>query len=335
MEQTINDDEIDLLSLMGVLLKRRKLIIGITLLSTVVAVGLSILSLILPPEKSFLPNLYQPKALMLINDASSQGGGLSALLNSSGIGGLASLAGVNVAGGSTYSQLAVYLAGTNSFLDAVVDRFDLVARYKIEKNLRADSRMALKKRLSAEFDDKSGVFSISFEDRDPAFAQQVVNFCADYFERRFSEMGLDKNKLQKDNLEVNIANTFNEIRRLEMESQQLERSVSTGRSAASVPSIMLEVSRIKREIDAQGAVYTQLKTQYELVKVAMASETPIFQVLERAEVPDKKSGPSRGLICVVVTFAGFFFSILLVFVMDAVSRIRKDEAALARLRGEA
>jgi len=260
---------------------------------------------------------------------------MASMLSSSGLGGLASLAGVNVPGGSTYSQLAVYLAGTNAFLDSVVDKFGLIGRYKVKKSVRAESRKALQKNLTASVDEDSGVFSIAFSDYDPAFAQSVVNYCVEYFEERFTAMGLDKNRLQKENLEVNIANTYGEIRRLELESRQLERSVSLGDNAASVPSIMLDSTRIKREIDAQEQVYTQLKIQYEMLKVTMASETPVFQVLELAESPDKKSGPSRGMLCVVVAFAAFFGSVLLAFVLDAVANIRRDPDAMAKLKGSA
>jgi uncharacterized protein involved in exopolysaccharide biosynthesis len=67
----------------------------------------------------------------------------------------------------------------------------------------------------------------------------------------------------------------------------------------------------------------------------MASESPVFQILEQAEVPDKKSGPSRGLLCVIVTAAAGFLSVFTAFVMNAVGNLRKDPAAMAKLRGEA
>jgi uncharacterized protein involved in exopolysaccharide biosynthesis len=65
----------------------------------------------------------------------------------------------------------------------------------------------------------------------------------------------------------------------------------------------------------------------------MASEKPVFQVLELAEIPDMKSGPGRGLICIIVTFAAGFFSVFLAFVLNAVENIRKDPEAMAKLSG--
>jgi uncharacterized protein involved in exopolysaccharide biosynthesis len=83
----------------------------------------------------------------------------------------------------------------------------------------------------------------------------------------------------------------------------------------------------------QRQIYSQLKVQYELLKVNMASEKPIFQILEMAEIPDRKSGPSRGMLCIIVTLAAGFFSVFLAFVLNAISNVKKDPQAMAKLRG--
>jgi uncharacterized protein involved in exopolysaccharide biosynthesis len=310
------------------------MILTVTLTAAVGVVAFSILTLLLPIEISPLPNEYTPTAIMLINNASSSGGSMASMLSSSGLGGLASLAGVSVPTGSTFSELAIYLVGSNTLLDTVTDEFGLIERYEIKKYFRAESRKALKKLLTAEYDEKSGVFGISFKDPDPAFAQKVVNYCVNYLDARFNELGVDKNKLQKENLEKNIQNTYDEIISLEQETRRLEQSVQQRIANMALPSVSLELNRINLELGAQRQVYSQLKVQYELLKVTMASESPVFQVLEYAEVPDKKSGPSRGLICIIVTFAAGFLSVFLAFILNAVSNIRKDPEAMAKLRGE-
>src|SRR5574344_559641 len=215
------DDEISLIDLLAVLLKYKKMIIGITVAAALFIVCYSIVSIKMKPEKSPLPNEYTPKALMLINNSSSSSGGLSSMLSSSGLGSLASLAGVS-ASGTSYSSLAVYLATTDSFLDTVVDKYDLIKKWKIKKSVRTTSRKMLKKNLKAEYDSDSGVFSISFTDKDPSFACDVVNFSVDYMDNRFTELGIDKNKIQKENLEKSIETCLNELQRLQKESHNLE-----------------------------------------------------------------------------------------------------------------
>jgi uncharacterized protein involved in exopolysaccharide biosynthesis len=83
------DDEISLIDLFAVLLKYKKMIIGITVAAAVGILFFSILSLNLPSDKSPLPNKYTPSASMLINDTASSQSGLSSVLSSSGLGSLA------------------------------------------------------------------------------------------------------------------------------------------------------------------------------------------------------------------------------------------------------
>jgi uncharacterized protein involved in exopolysaccharide biosynthesis len=325
------ENDITILDILSVLMHRRKLIISITLIGMVFILLYSVISLLLPIDRTYLKNVYTPKALMLINNSNSSGGSLSSLLSSSsGLSSLANLAGISASGGSTYSALAVYLVGTNDFLDSVVDKFDLITRYEIIKSPRATSRQILKESFIADFDDASGVFSISFSDSDPLFAQSVVNFAVEYLEKRFSEMGIDKNKLSKENLEVNIKNSYTEILKLEKESQKLMSMVSSGQQVAVGSSVVLESKRLELELTAQQSVYTQLKTQYEILKVQMSSESPVFQVLEYAEVPDQKSGPSRGKLCIIVTFVCFLGSVFLAFLLNAIEGIQNDPIAMAK-----
>lgn len=327
-----NDDEISLIDLFAVLLRYKWLIIGITCLAMVFALTFSIVSLVQSPEKSILPNEYTPKALMLINDSSSSDSSISSMLSSSGLGSLAGMVGI---GGSSSSNsgLALYFSKTNTFLDPIIEKFNLVERYKIEKHFKAESRKALKEKLIASFDDDSGVFSISFTDIDPVFASEVVNYAVTLMEDMFLNLGIDQNLLEKKNLEENIENSYNEIIRLQEKIQTLEHSVTYG-SPSSVPSIVLESTLLKAELGAQQSVYTQLKTQLELLKIEMASDTPVFQVIENAEVPDMKSGPSRGMLCIIITFAGFFVSIFLAFLLNALKNIKNDPIAMEKLRGK-
>jgi len=323
------DEEISLIDLFAVLWHYKWLIIGITLFAIVLVLTISIVSLLQPPEKSILPNQYSPRALMLINDSSSSSSSLSSMISSSGLGSLAGMAGIST--GSSNSGLALYFAGTNSFLDPIIEKFNLVERYEIEKSPKANSRKALKEVLVASFDEDSGVFSISFTDKDPVFAAEVVNYAVSLMENMFLNLGIDKNVLEKKNLEENIQNSYNEIVRLQKAIQVLESSVSYG-GASSVSSVILEANLLKAELEAQTTVYSQLKTQLELLKIQMASDKPVFQIIESAEVPDLKSKPSRGMLCVIGTFAGFFISVFLAFLINAIKNIKNDPVAMEKLR---
>lgn len=256
------------------------------------------------------------------------------MLSSSGLGSLASMAGVSVPGGASNSSLAGYLVHSNSVLDEVVKNFNLVERYNIEEYVVSASRDALKGVLTSNFDDETGVFSVSFTDIDPVFAKDVVNFVVSLLESKFLEMGIDKNSLTKENLEANIENTYTEILKLQKEIQEIEYSVSNVYNPNQTKSIVMDATLKKMELSVQQEIYAQLKAQYEMLKVTMSSEQPVFQILEFAEVPDRKSAPSRGMLCIIVTFAAFFVSVFMAFLLNALKNIKNDPVAMSKLKGK-
>lgn len=324
------DDEISLIDLFAVLLHRKWLVIGMTVGGAIFALVFSIISLVLPPEKSFLPNQYTPQAQMLINNSDSSSSSLGNLSS------LASMAGVNIgsSGGISYSELAKYLVNSNTVQDSVIQKFNFIEEWEIKKSPKASSRKALSKKLKSDFDEDSGVFTVSFTDIDPKLAQEVVNYVVELLEKRFKDLGVDKNELQKTNLEENINNTYDQIVTLQKQIQDIEKSVNNVYSPYNAPSIVMDTTLIKMELSVQEEVYKQLKAQYETLKVTMASEQPIFQILEYAEIPDQKSKPSRGKLCIIITFAAFFISVFIAFLLNAISNIKKDPEAMKKLTGK-
>lgn len=274
--QNPEDDEISLIDLLAVLLRYRWLIIITTVLGMVFAVVFSAISIVLPSEtkKSYLPDLYASEALLFIG------------------------------GKNPYGELVKKFVETNSFLDAVVDEFDLLTRFDIENHPRAESRKVLQKLITVEFDNKSSVLSISFIDEDPEFAKNVVDFSVKLIENMLSNLGIDKK------LEQNIDNSYKEILNLQEKSLELE---------------------------AQKEMYIQLRMQYELLKLKMDSEKPVFQIIEDAEIEDAEIEDGKfkyrpRTLCIIITFAAFFISVFIAFALNAVENIRKDPEAMEKLR---
>ena len=222
VEKDINekDDEISLIDLFAVLLRRKWLIMGVTAAAMIFVVVYSIISLKLPPEKSYLPNTYKVSANMLITDSDSSGG----MSLSGSASAMASLMGVNLSGGgsSSTSSLILYLTKSNPFYDAIAENFNLYEKFEFEKSPIANTRTALSKQVSTEYDSSSGVLKVSFEDIDPAFAVDVVNFVVDWISAKLDELGVDSNKISKDNLEKNIDTSWNEILKLTKELSDMQ-----------------------------------------------------------------------------------------------------------------
>ena len=392
------DDEIDLLELLGVLFRYKWFIITITFLSVLGIVGFSLITLKFPPEKNPLPNVYKPSALILINEESS--GGAAALLSSSGLGDLAGLAGVST--GSSYGQLAEKLIKSKSTLDIIVDEFNVAQKYNVKKFVVGNSRKTLIEHLSINYEAETSTLSIAYEDYDPIYARDIVNRLVELLDERFASIGGNKNLTRKNLLEQNLAKVEVEIAGYEAEIQRFQQEhgtldveslareqvtamaqlrsqliledmeiktyssftliddpvlkrmkaardnlavlISEMESGYSeydsamparddLPRLALEFEHLRRNLEVQAKIYEILTQQYEITKLNAEGEEPIFQVLELADAPDLKSGPSRGMICIVVTLAAFFFSIIFVFVLNAVRNIRKDPERMKKLMG--
>ena len=66
------------------------------------------------------------------------------------------------------------------------------------------------------------------------------------------------------------------------------------------------------------------------MKIELASESPVFQILDMPEIPEKKSGPLRARICIIAFAAGLFFSIFLAFLLNALQEVRRDPTVQAK-----
>jgi uncharacterized protein involved in exopolysaccharide biosynthesis len=325
------------------------------------------------------------------------------MLASSGLGSLAGLAGVS-AGGNSSGSLAETLAKSNSTLDELTERFDLVARYKITKNLKSSTRAAIKSSLTAKFDAKNSTFLISYKDIDPEFARNIVNATVEILERRFAALGGNRALATKTLLETKLIDVKTSMDSLEADTKRFQakygvinvealateqitvlarlrselimkdleitnyekistvndpvrrrldgekesvlakiRELESGKgqsagervmpSQSELPNISFEYAKLQRDFLVQAELYKLLTQQYELAKLNAAGQEPVFQVLELAEVPDIKAGPSRGKTVIIAALAGFFGMVLLAFILEAVKNIRKDPEAMAKLKG--
>lgn len=333
MNNEVNNqtDEISFFDLFIILWRRKILIICLTVIGAVTSVLLSIISLKMSPEKSFMPNLYSPQSSVLIDDKSLGGGGFSAGGDIGSMGGLAAIAGIGLSGKATYPQLALHLLSSNTMLDAIVNEFNLIEKYKIVQSPKASSRRIVKGKLNAKVNEKTnGILMISFTDKDPVFARDVVDFCTIRLEKYFEDLSLEKSRVEKNNLEINITSAYQDILRLEDENRKLEQQIN----AYPYGKITTEINRISLELSTKRQVYSQLTVRLEMLNISLASEKNVLQILEMAEIPDMKSKPSRAKFCMVFTILSGLFAIALSFVLHFIESIKRNPKVIARLRGE-
>lgn len=78
------------------------------------------------------------------------------------------------------------------------------------------------------------------------------------------------------------------------------------------------------DLELQTQIYSILRQRYETAKLEEADNSRTLQVIERAEVPEVKAYPSRGVISMIVTISAFFVSVFLAFLLEYLATARRD-----------
>ncbi len=102
-----------------------------------------------------------------------------------------------------------------------------------------------------------------------------------------------------------------------------------------LPAVELEYLRQLRDVKYHEALYEFLGKQLEASRIDEAKDAILVQVVDKAVIPERKSGPHRGLIVLVTAVVAFLLSCLAVLLMETLRRKQEDpseRARLARLR---
>ncbi|WP_224055282.1 Wzz/FepE/Etk N-terminal domain-containing protein [Vibrio penaeicida] len=293
------NDEIDLRELFLALWKGKWVII---LFTTVFAASSVFYAL-------SLPNIYKADALLAPAE-SSNGGGLSQMAGQ--LGGLASLAGVNLGSGEvSQTDLAVQVMKSRQFVEAFIDKHNLlvplmaVKEWDLVRNelvideeyynpdtekwlrephgLRGAKPTAQeafskfnKEVLSVSQNKESGLYTISVKHFSPYIAQQWVNWLVE-----------DINQVMR---ERTIAETSQNLTYL---NTQLEKT-----SIA----------------DMQSTFYKLIEEQTKSLMLAEVQQEFIFKVVDPAVVPELKNEPKRALICVLGSLLGGMLGVTILLV---------------------
>ncbi|WP_440875558.1 Wzz/FepE/Etk N-terminal domain-containing protein [Thalassotalea sp. PLHSN55] len=298
-QQQNNDDEIDLAELWRAIWAGKLTIIAITFIFAVASVIYAISQ----------PNIY--KASTVLAPASSDGGagGLSALAGQ--FGGLASMAGINLGGGSTdKTGLALEVLKSRAFLEKFINKHKLllplmaveswdihndklifdkdiyneqthewvrdVTFPKTPKPSAWETFEALKEILSVATDKESGMISLSIEYYSPELAKQWLILLV---------KDLNKEMREKDKKEAQESINFLTNK---LEQTQLA--------------------------DMQTVFYQLIEEQTKTMMLTEVSEEYVLKTIDPANAPDEEAKPKRGLICVLGTMLGGILAVLIVLI---------------------
>ena len=89
-----------------------------------------------------------------------------------------------------------------------------------------------------------------------------------------------------------------------------------------LPGLSLQYARLFRDAKVQETLFELLTQQYELARIQEAKDSPTIQVLDMATVPEKKSGPKRGLVVALAAFSAIVLSSAWAFISEFLAGMR-------------
>ncbi|EHZ2905749.1 LPS O-antigen length regulator [Vibrio parahaemolyticus] len=292
-------DEIDLRELFKALWKGKWIIIATTFVFAVSSIVYAL----------NLPNIYKADALLAPAE-SSNGGSLSKMVGQ--LGGLAALAGVNLASSeSSQSELAVQVVQSRKFVDNFIEKHELLVPLMAAKGWDLDNNELVidtdiydpkkhkwlreKSGLRGSKPTAQEVFKVFLEDvmnitqnKDTGLYTISISYYSPYLANQWVTWLIeDINKVMRERV---ISET---TQNLEYLNQQLKKTAIA---------------------DMQSTFYKLIEEQTKTLMIAEVQEEFVFKVVDPSVVPEIKDSPKRGLICILGVVLGGLIGVFTIIV---------------------
>ncbi len=246
-EQRREADTISLLDLVGVLVKRRFLILGTTLTAAVLVFAFALMTARLPQSSpwNLMPNYYRAEAKILLQE---NGSGVAQGIATSDNALTLLLGGAR--GKDSNIVLAQAILSGNTLKDTVAEEFDFYDRFNLNQSShpKTSARSMIGDSLAVDLGQDQGgnIFTVTYQDNDPVFAYQVLSRITGLLEARFKELTLERLTRKKAFVEERMA--------------AVEGQVQEAQSRLSEFQARYGVLDITRQAEQQGTLIAGLRS---------------------------------------------------------------------------
>ena len=294
-------DQIDLKVIFNIIWKRKIIIAAATVVIGLFSVLYSL----------SLPNIYESKVVLAPSTSSE-----STNINISGTAGaLARVAGIDLGGGSDKGpniNLAVEKITSRQFVKDFINKNDFQPELLASKNW--DSAQNIIVYSKKGYDSKND--SLSYSPRDIDLYKGYMDRIGVFFDKRtkFTHISFKHYSpyFAKELLDSLVLTINNDIRDIDV--KVAKESIE-----------FLEDQIAKTNVSDLKLIFSKL-IEKNIKTVLLAEVDPefVFTVVDPAYVPDLKSAPSRGLMCILITIFGFLFVVTFLTIFDYIQLRRKS-----------
>ena len=300
------DDEIDLRELFATLWAGKWLIIAITFVFAVAGVAYALSK----------PDIYQANVLL----APTEGGGGYGLGGQ--LGGLASLAGVNIGqDGSNKTVIAREVLQSRAFLTSFIHRHNLTVP------LMGTDRWDMKRE---EWTYNREVYNLGTNEWKSDEDGKSLKPTDWDLVKKFKEAHLSVSE-SKDNGMVTITVKSQSPVAAQQWSEWLVRDINEHMRDQDIEEAEASIDYLENKLNEtniagmQQVFYQLIESETRTVMLANAQREYVFKTVDPAVVPQEKSEPKRALICVVATMLGGMLGVFVVFIRAFIKSGKESE----------
>lgn len=294
-----SEDEIDLKELFNAIWKGKWTIL---LISTCFAITSIVYALL-------QPDIYKASVVLAPASSETGAGGLSKLAGQ--FGGLASLAGINLGGGSAdKTALALEVLKSRKFIEEFISKNELaVPLIAVENWDRINDKLIYDSEL---YDVQTQKWI-----REVSFPQSVIPSSWETYEA-FSKIFSVSQDKDAGMVTMTISYYSPELATqwLTLLVKELNETMRVQDSKEAQNSIDFLTSKLEKIqlADMQNVFYQLIEEQTKTIMLAEVSDEYILKTIDPANVPDRKDKPKRALVVVLGTMVGGMLSVLIVLI---------------------
>ncbi len=178
------------------------------------------------------------------------------------------------------------------------------------------------RRVSARLDTRSGIISISAKMPDATIAAAVAQLAMDYLTAYVTNYRTEKARQDLHFYELRL----NEARQRYQQAQLTVFRYNDQHQYAVVvmQAATMQKQRMDAELNIAQTGYTELSRQFEQAKLRVQERTPVFKVLEPAQVPPERVSPKRTIVVLLFMLGGIVLGVvyLVARLNDVAGRMR-------------
>ena len=300
--QSANDDEIDLRELWAVIWQGKWIIAGVTALAAAIGIYISL----------SMPNIYKSTAT-LISTTSQEQSGAAAL--AARFGGLASMAGVSLGGGSLdKTSMAIEILGSHAFLSEFIEKHALKPMLMASKSWDAEANKIIYDENIYVQETKAWSWQTSSQwkrEKEPTNQEAVKVLLNNIAISQNKESGL-----------VNVSATHLSPHIAQQWVQWLVEDINQYMRQQDIIETEKSIGYLKEKLEKtplaemQKIFYQLIEAQTKTKMLAEIRDQYVLRVIDPATVPEQKFEPKRATICVLSAIIGGFIGVFLIIIRN-------------------